>query len=486
MKPLLKLSSFVALAGSLLVPAKADIVMEVSSARSYLQTGPLDVAFEGGDLFMELRDGVIIIAPCADHPSPILVPPYMGCPLGTTGFIAFGDFSGDDGIRDNLSFWSVSDVIPAFLVEPFRPEAVGLVEAPPTALPRPLADARDTSVLLFYNVLTPDVRQFDVTLYNMARNYPAGPAGRFQHIEEIKTGVYTFEFPRLDRNNRLPIRVTLSDIPNAIGHEPRYPRMGFRFTSGVYDEEGNYLMDPRVINALQWTGNDGSNSRVGADRFRLSVLAEDALIDEETGETFDEIVFPPSGTAPLLIDNPLTQEYLFPPFFFEVGDEFLFELEFERVLATSAISFDASSRLFHLNLRFVDSYEGFAALEFPSGNTVGASGPNADFDNDAFSNLLEFALQSDPLDPDSVPTLPTLDSNIDGTIFAEVVKRPNAAVIYSFAVSENDGKFVKITEDHPDWEITTDDDERLVVTSRLPADPATYKVRLDVKNLKLR
>jgi hypothetical protein len=90
--------------------------------------------------------------------------------LGATGFIATGDVD-RDGIRDDNQYWSVASVIPAFVIEPSRPEIPQLYSGPPSKLPRPLQNFRDDAVVTFYNIATDVVRQYDLTQYELIRRY---------------------------------------------------------------------------------------------------------------------------------------------------------------------------------------------------------------------------------------------------------------------------------------------------------------------------
>ncbi|MBK1828758.1 hypothetical protein [Haloferula rosea] len=445
--------------------------MSFSTGAAYLQTGPFTVNFQGGDLNLNLRDGNAILSPCP-HPSPVIIPPSLPCPIGTTGFIAVGD-ADDDGVRDDLSFWSLSDVIPAFIIEPFRPELCLLAAAPPSDLLRPRAGFNDRGALIFYNVLTENVVQYDVTIYELARIYDPGPGGRAQMKAELVQGQYIFTFPLLNNPDNAPpiaIPVTYVNIPEGIDPEDRRfeQERSFRFTSGTWDGAGNYLMDPQLTNRITWIGNDGSNTFQGIDFYRLSIVTQDDGITPET------VLFPPSQT-PLLLLNSFTQEYNLAPFFFAPGDVGLFRLRLDRTLASNAVAFDTSVRLFEFNVRFVDSYDGFKVISFPVGTSVTARAPNVDFDGDGFSNIVEFGLQTDPADVTDVPTNPLPIENGDDTVSFTLTKRPDAVAGYSFLISKDGGPFVEVKANSAEWDIVTNDETTLTITTKdVPPPGTTY------------
>jgi len=478
-KPFRFLFSGVAAIALSFAPVQAEVVMQFSTGAAYLQTGPFTVNFQGGDLNINLRDGNAILSPCP-HPWPTIIPPSLGCPLGTTGFIAVGD-ADDDGVRDDLSFWSLSDVIPAFIIEPFRPELCRLAAAPPSDLPRPQAGFNDRGALIFYNVLTAAVVQYDITIYELIRLYDPGAAGRAQMKSELVEGQYIFTFPLLNNADTAPpvaIPVTYVNIPEGMDPVDRRfeQERAFRFTSGTWDGNGNYLMDPQLTNTIQWIGNDATNTFQGIDFYRISIVDP---LDQTT------VTFPPSAT-PLLLLNSYTQEYNLAPFFYVPGDTGLFRLRLDRTLASNFVAYDTSVRLFEFNIRFVDSYDGFKIIAFPTGTSIAARAPNLDFDQDGFSNVVEFGLQTDPADNTSFPADPAPVVNLDDTVSFTLTKRPDAVASYGFLVSENGGPFVKITGNNPTWDIVVNDDTTYTITTKEePPLGTTYTAQYSVTAISL-
>ncbi|MCU0795498.1 MAG: hypothetical protein MUF31_06130 [Akkermansiaceae bacterium] len=470
MKPLTVRAALIAAAALSAAPVSAEVLFQFTSAKDYVQLGSFTTAFRGGVLNVNVRDGNAILSPCP-HPSPVVIQPNLLCPLGTTGFIADGDVD-NDGIRDDLSFWSLSDVIPAFLIEPFQPGRCLLSSAPPSDLPRPLGPFLDEGAVMFYNVLTATVLQYNISWYDFNRIYPGGPAGRAQMNDEIVLGDYIFTFPQINTTNRvLPIGVRHYPTPEAIDPANRYPLLGFRFTGGTWDAAGNRLLDPYLTSSITWTGNDATNTFPAVDQVRLSI--RDNLPPVNVGDPASNVTFPPSAT-PLLLPNPLTQQYNIPPFFYAPGDVGFFQFRLDRALGTTAIAFDTAVRLFHFPIRFVKSYEGFRIIDFPVGTNTTQSAPANDFDGDGQSNVLEFAMGTNPNNAGSVSAAPVAVQNLDGTVSFTVTKQANIALNYRFAVSFLGGPLTPIAPGNAVWAITEDSNTTYTITTLAPALAADF------------
>jgi len=153
--------------------ASADVYMGVAADKNFIQQSPFRFGFTGGNLNLILRDGLVIIdAACVTDPQPIPFPPTAipPCPLGATGFVAQGDID-RDGVRDDLQYWSVLSIIPAFIVEPSRPELCQLAAGPASKLPRPLKNFRDDSLVTFYDIRTTSMTDYDQSRYELIRTY---------------------------------------------------------------------------------------------------------------------------------------------------------------------------------------------------------------------------------------------------------------------------------------------------------------------------
>ncbi len=485
-----------------LAAAQADVFMGLAANKSYYQRNAFNLDFNRGELVLQLRDGLVILdGACAVDPQLFFFGPSIACPIGATGFIAAGDVD-RDGIRDDNQYWSVQSVIPAFVIEPSRPELAQLYSAPPSKLPRPLPNFRDDSVVTFYDISTAAVRQYDQSRYELILRYGSIPqvetavtlgsievtgvlnvvvtgqdivgsplvvpvpvtaldigsevaenirvalaatpavsnaytvsgtgsnvvltevdpdgndptlnvavlpgtafgiglpvpfslntvAGSFtppaaaakQMREELVIGTYTFVYPRLnapDTSTPVAIPVTITPMVEGLDRSSR-SRAGFRFTTGTWDEDV-YQLDPRLINVVKWTGNDRSNIRPN-DQIFFSIL--------NPAESF--ITFPPTVPQnPVLLSDPTVQEYTLPPFFYEVGDEGVINLVYQRFLPSNGVAFDVSSRDFRAKVRMVDSYAGYAQVTMPLGTSKNDASPTGNVDRDSMSNIYEFAYQ---------------------------------------------------------------------------------------------
>lgn len=240
-----------------------------------------------------------------------------------------------------------------------------------------------------------------------------------QMNEELVNGRYVFSFPRLDNPNGIPVYMPVTIVPNveALGSNPR-TKAGFRLTSGVW-KDGAYQMDPRLINTLTWTGND-STVVVPGDQIFFSILSPSE----------DRITFPPTiPEAPVLLPSPVVQSYTLPPAFYDVGEEGVIDVRYQRTLPINNVSFDRSRRQFRGRVQFVDSYPGYGQGIFPLGS-AGDTTPDGDFDRDGMSNIEEFAFQF-PTNEDItasareqfVPAPVPPDPNFPGVIMVEEFRR---------------------------------------------------------------
>lgn len=240
--------------------------------KEWRQIGPSANLYLGGwtDVFFE--DGSWALSGCG-HPSFSIIPPNIFCPLGTTAFIAQGDIDGD-GLNDQGSFWSVSAVTPAVLVEPFRTDLFRIYAAPPSGITdilnssggdtHEIFDVQDTSVVIWYNVLTGTVDDFEVTQFEAHRHYGPGRGELSRHYKDIPWGVYTFSLPGLVPNN---LNVTPQDRFFKVNHlvtPDAYPGRG-ALPQGwqMINEEwidGKLQFDPRQFYDFRWFGLSPQNT----------------------------------------------------------------------------------------------------------------------------------------------------------------------------------------------------------------------------------
>jgi hypothetical protein len=508
-------STAATLLGLCFTAARADLYMELGINKRFYQTNAISPTFDHGEMNLYLRDGNILLASCTSDPELFFYGPHLLCPLGITGFVAFGDFN-RDGVSDANQYWSIEAVAGAQVIAPGYPQYCALTSGPPSKLPRPLKVFRDGTVTVFHDLRSSQVTQYNIALYEMIRRYgsvrqvesivtagavtvagdiaavvsgadfpvpvtvtipvevevddqtgepipvfaetwaeglrnalqnepaisafyavggtdnsitltevtpngndstlllqiilpavnPAGgtienfvpinsfntttgtlvksPAAALKQMnEELITGRYIFSFPSRLNPTTVPVNMAVNIVPNLepLGSNPRQKSVGFRFTSGIYDD-GFYQMDPRLLTTVSWTGNDPSNI-IPTDRFYFSIL----------NESEDRIEFPPTvPQTPVVLANPAVQSYTVPPGFFQVGDQNVLDLRYQRTLRITGVSYDRSKREYRLRVKFVDSYLGWGQGAFTLGSTNDTS-PDGDFDGDGMTNIEEFAYQ---------------------------------------------------------------------------------------------
>ena len=167
--------------GLTLTAARADIYMELGINKRHFQTSSNAVRFDHGELNLYVRDGIILLAPCSSDPELFFYGPHLGCALGITGYVAWGDFN-RDGVSDANQYWSIDRVVPAIAIAPSFPQLCSLVSAPPSKLPRPLRIFRDGAVTVFHDLRTTQVTQYNLALYEMVRRY-----GSVRQVETLVT-----------------------------------------------------------------------------------------------------------------------------------------------------------------------------------------------------------------------------------------------------------------------------------------------------------
>lgn len=372
-----------------------DLYFDIQVNRNFQLTTPTVSEYLTGSTEVFFRDGRVLLAPCIFDPSPTIVQPVTNpplCPLGTTGFLIQGDIDGD-GIADDRSFWSVDSVVLNALIEPFIPESVRLAAAPPSTLSRPAGDFRDGSVATFYNVLTPVVKRFDLALYRYASQFSGLQQNAYQsHAQQWVPGVYIYNLPKKGLPNQYqPIRLTLTSMVEANGF--RKGNKGFGLKTSMWSN-GALEVDPRLITTLAWEGININNTfRTDVVTFSMSNAA-------------GAIIYPVPG-MPYRLDSPLLTSLTMIPYAFAKGEVGSSRIQFTRNLYTNSVTTDTSTRSWTWNNRFIDSYKGHDQYEFRVAGTAAIPGikvagpaarlrlPNADYDGDGLSNILEFAFSQD-------------------------------------------------------------------------------------------
>jgi hypothetical protein len=190
----------------------------------------------------------------------------------------------------------------------------------------------------------------------------------------------------------------------------------------------------------------------------------------------------------VLLPSPFDVEYIVPPSIREftaplqgqppIETEAVIRLTLQRNLPSTNITFDRSTRTFELAVKYVDTYAGWAILNFPPGSPSSVTAPSADPDGDGFINLEEWTNKTNPLVPDA-PVAPilrfvqTAAKKSDSAVtpgywtmsFPKVVQHESSL---RYEVEFSDGDFNT-------WRTITDTDTQWTVENRLEADELIVK-----------
>ncbi len=518
MKPFsIAIIPFAAAAAMSMPAAYGQVVLQLASAKDFQQTGPsgASMQFRRGLMNVNLRDGSAWAVGCFGlAPLPQYIPEgVIGCPLGTTGYVAFGDGDGD-GLFDDAGFWSLSSIGPATLIEPFQEGLCSMIAAPPSQLPRTLSNFQDQSWLIYYNLHTATILEYVVTEYDLDREYAAGAIGWQKMDKELVTGQYVFSFPLRNRPvQSVPVAVTHHAMPEGYGLHHRYPKEDFHFVGGTWDSNGFYLMDPNLGGTISWTGNNVGNVSPSADVLRFMILDElplrdpaspmrtfdigaydqredaalfwDLLLDiddldptvdignddnpnvytpyEDDDEFLPAVEFPPTR-VPLQIPSPYTQQYSLAPGFFRAGEQKVIQVRFDRILGTTSAAYDSSVRLFHANVRFVNTYAGYASLKFPSGEDPLLTAANGDYDGDGVSNIDEMTVGTDPADDADVPVplAATADEEGDTVSFTYELAPDVHVNDYLLITDTGTNQTWKVSATNSNWIVTRETEVQIV------------------------
>ncbi|MFD2255621.1 hypothetical protein ACFSSA_02950 [Luteolibacter algae] len=389
----------------------------VAQSSATYQQSPTDVTFQGGSFNIGLRDGLLIYeSPCIlDEYFPPNPPEDLfgkgKCAQGATGYITAGDIDGD-GVNDSQAYATVSQIIAARSIRPFEPQNVRLVAAPPSELPRPLSGFTGSSAKVFFNIQSPiGSSEYSISGYRFSRVYLPGDRSRFD--KEIVPGSYTFTFPRLGQTpgtNNNPIAQTLNLFPTLDGYRKvNNQRVGFRFKNVIFDG-GFAVLDPNIVNVIEWEGNTGERIIPGNDTAYVSIRALTAPEDPNSGTT-GEIIFPNfTGVSnQIILPSPVQTSYALAPGFLAPGESGLFEIEFSTYRPTTSVAFERSVRRFRLPVKMGNFMTTALRAALPANATNEQRDPSADYDGDGASNFAEWAFGSDPAKAGSVPPAPSLE-----------------------------------------------------------------------------
>lgn len=460
--------------------------------KNFKMIGPKESVYEGGAWNIIVADGAIGILGCSANGGMFYTTPNIFCPSGTTALVTVGDADGD-GIRDSGLYFSMIQPIPARNIEPFQTGLVELFSGPPSDLPRPLGSFNwvDNSIVIFYDLINDPVNGVGYELSRYQSSRPYLPSELERHRDEIVPGSYIFNFPALGSNEEnprdfamnAPHREMVEAFPGPGGRSvvSGGVSVGNDFRTINDDRWSNGVMeiDPRLVFDFEWVGFN-AQTFLGGDRIFFSVR------DRETDKIlFPPIpdVIPPNPELPQLIGSStlgIPTGYELGPDFFAPNQEFLIELEFRRNLQ-SGNTFDISSRFFRWDVDLIDTYDGFQRVTFPPASDQKLIEPDADYDGDGFTNLEEFGLQTDVLDPASVPNpTPVLDDFTQQCIL-EIPKRPGIGSRLSYLIeySFDLESWTTIEPGDPNWFIVFDNTELISVLSRRPIgiNPCFTRVR---------
>ena len=473
----------------------ADLIFTQGTTRVYRQT-PDAVPYRSGSLALRLRDGNYTydagcpMAPGGPQRGPVYYPPsnpLPPCPLGATGYIVSGD-ADMDGNRDDFTYWSVIDVVPAFYIAPAHPELCTIFSAPPSTLPRNISGFTDWSTDIYYNIQTEAVTEYNLTLYRYDRTY----ASRGEMDDEVVVGNYRWSFPRLGDPYGTKVVIPVENFPIPEGRIKRSNVWnGFRFLrlNGlglVWNANGFVMMDPRVANTFEWEGNSSDNIYPTRDSLYLSLFRLVALPAGDPNRDIDAAAqtyypgFVAPGTPRVLLANPLLKSGVIPPGMIQIvgpigtppSGEGMLRVQFQRALPTGGISYDTSLRTFELPIAFANTYAGWAAVRFPAGTSSVSRDPGADPDKDGAINSKEWQFNTDPMLATSKPPAPVLafvqgrslrstDTATSGYWETKHPKIPNAwpPIQYQYEFSTDLQNWSVVEADNPDWAVIETEEE---------------------------
>ncbi len=465
-----------ALLASAVVPAEADVAMSLSSHKTYRQNSKGKTDFRGGSFEIGLRDGNTVRVGGCEWPYYVPANLLRVCSGGSTGFILFGD---PDDSFGGPYFW-FTEVIPALIIEPRRPELCVLKAAPASKLERPSSGFADSSYGLYYNLHQPDAIESIITRYDYSRTYKASQRTKFE--DEIVPGVYHYSFPRLHNPVlRVPISPVIYPLPEGYA-ELNNQKTGVQIEStGRWTKSGFMELSYIKPNIIKWKGFSPSSTFPTVDDLHFSMrflsneknpLSDITYVNPDTGES-PASFFPTyvnGGDPKILLANPFVDSFTLPPIF-KGGSKAVIELELDRGFQTGGITYDLSSRKFQVPVIVVNRYTEYAELRFGSTNKS-KTGILDDYDNDGYNNLNEWILDSRGDDSASIPAAPIAQAN-NVTSYATTFLPPYPyfgftvekkrgtvpKVKYTLQRSTNNGKSWKEFVSDGNWIVTETTDE---------------------------
>lgn len=455
------------------ISAKADVAFEISTHKGYRQHRDSEIQFLGGDFDVFLRDGNgVVQGGCARGAYWPPNVPLDPCPGGSTAYVHFGDVNPETP-NAGPYFW-MTEVIPAIIIEPRRPDLCMLRAAPASKLARPTNPFKDSSYGVYYNLHETNVSEYVISRYEYSRTYGPKQLGKFE--DEIVPGVYHYALPKL---NQPEVKVAVSPViypmPEAFAKRNNV-KSGVKFLvdSNKWRKNGYLELSYLRPNVIKWTGFSPSTVVSSVDNlyFSMRYISQPknsrspvTYTDPFTGEN-PASVFPgfvSGGDPRVLLANPYVTSFTLPPIF-EGGTRAVIELELDRDFQTGGVTFDHSTRKFQLPVIILNRYKEYADIRFRS-NTKKGTGILEDFDKDGYNNLNEWILDSRGDDSSSIPRAPvpvTHAAVVDAVPVQlqwfgfEVLKKRGTipAVKYTLQRSKNGGKSWKTFNSDAQWTVT--------------------------------
>jgi hypothetical protein len=436
------------------------------STGNYRQA-PTGTAFEGGVFSFNVRDGVIIFDGCE---APFFYNPSPLCPIGSTGFVSRG--LEDDPLLNGLGpYFSVTEISPAIILRPFAPQNALLVSAPPSQLPRPLLGFENRSISCFYNLFTNFIRQYDVSIYDFARDYAAGERKRFDG--EAVPGTYRFNFAALAHPIN-PAVLSINLFPKLDGFRKiNNQNQGVRFLNVAYDD-GFAVLDPFELNTVKWEGNGVNFLSTASDAAYFSIKRLEDPSDPLSDPDLEAVPLFPNFSGPntsrVVLQSPLVNSFIIPPNFMQPGNTGVIDLEFVVVRRTTGVIIEQATRRFRLPVRVTNPFFSAIAASLPPGATTKQLSAEHDFDGDGLSNFNEWVFGSNPASASSLPAslgiqmVSPAPANKFGTAAAaSEISSPGA---FEFRVP-------KLTETIPKLRYSIEFSEDMITWNEIqPADPA--------------
>jgi hypothetical protein len=505
--------------------AQNTLVFEftANSVGNYRQ-GQAGTAFNGGTFAFNVRDGQFLYAPAGCYGF-LYFPPGPGCPVGATGYVSRG-LENDPVLSGRGPYFSVTDIAPALILQPFAPQSVILVSAPPSLLPRPLGGFTDRSLSVFFNLQTPFIRQYPISIYNFERDYTSGERKRFDG--EVVTGTYRYNFASLV-NPMVPAVLSINQFPTIDGYRKiNNQPQGLRFTNVTYDD-GFAVLDPFSLSTLTWEGNTPSFIAPGLDLayFSIKPLSDPAdplsdpveydgrgpFIESPPGSFFlipnPTVPLFPNFTGPtvtrVLLPNALDKSYTLAPNFLTPGTTGVIDLEFEIFRPTTNVIFDNSIRRFRLPVKVLNTLAGFISSALPANATALQRSGDFDYDGDGVSNFTEWVFGSDPSKASSVPKSPGVntvaaapssgsplaystfapagDTSSQGVLEYKVAKLNNAVpkLNYFIEYSADMKTWTTITTSNPEWNLV-DTANEIKATSEVASKGGFFRTKVQAAN----